>query len=129
MLILIYLHLQDFGPETGGLNLLGDWRVSFVASWYSGYYFTWVGGGSIPGIVNNVQWNDNWNVDLRISKTFRLMGVDLQIFADVSNLFNYKYMTTYGFVDASDYTSYMKSLHLPEDVFDPKIWIYKHSRR
>ena len=111
---------SDFGPETGGLNLLGDWRASFVASWYSGYYFTWVGGGSIPGIVNNVQWKDNWNVDLRISKTFRLMGVDLQIFADVSNLFNYKYMTTYGFVDASDYTSYMKSLHLPEGVFDPR---------
>jgi hypothetical protein len=111
---------SDFGPETGGLNLLGDWRASFVASWTSGYYFTWVGGGSIPGIVNNVRWNDYWNVDLRISKTFNIMGVNLQIFADIGNLFNYKYLTTYGFSDNNDYLAYMKSLHLPADVFDDR---------
>ena len=44
------------------------------------------------------------------------MGVDLQIFADISNLFNYKYMTDYGFVDNNDYLAYMKSLHLPAEV-------------
>jgi hypothetical protein len=111
---------SEYGPQTGSLYLLGDWRASFVASWTSGYYLTWVGGGSIPGIVNNVQWSDRWNVDLRISKTFRFMGIDLQIFADISNLFNYKYMTDYGFVDNNDYLAYMKSLHLPSEVFDQR---------
>mgnify|MGYP005838281099 CR=1 FL=1 len=110
----------DFGPKLGGINIFGDLRFSFVASWTNGYYFTWVGGGSIPGIENNIQWNDYWNVDLRISKTFNLMGVNLQIFADISNLFNYKYMTGYGFVDNNDYLAYMKSLHLPESVFDER---------
>jgi len=43
------------------------------------------------------------------------MGVDLQFFADISNLLNYKYMTQYGFVDANDYLAYMKSLHLPSE--------------
>jgi len=111
---------QDFGPQLGGLHLLADIRFSFLVSWSSGYYFTWAGGGSIPGIENNVQWNDYWNVDLRISKTFDLFGLQLQLFADITNLFNYKYMTQYGFVDANDYLAYMKSLHLPEDVFDER---------
>lgn len=110
----------EFGPRMGSLSLLGDWRASFVASWTSGYFFSWAGGGSIPGVENNVQWNDFWNVDLRISKTFRFMGVDLQIFADINNLLNYKYMTTYGFVDNNDYLAYMKSLHLPAEVYDER---------
>lgn len=107
---------SEFGPNLGNQYLLGDLRMSFVASWTSGRYVTWAGGGTVTGVENNLQWADNWNVDLRISKTFKLMGVNLQIFADISNLFNYKYMTDYGFVDASDYTSYMRSLHLPDDV-------------
>ena len=110
----------DYGPQTGSLYLLGDWRFSFVAQWTSGYYFTWVGGGSIPGIVNNIQWSDFWNVDLRISKTFHLMGIDLQIFADISNLFDYKYLSSYGFYDNNDYNAYMKSLHLPSEVVEQR---------
>jgi hypothetical protein len=110
----------DFGPQTGSLSLFGDWRASFIASWNSGYYLTWAGGGSIPGVENNVQWKDSWKVDLRISKTFRFIGVDLQIFADITNLFNYKYMTQYGFVDPNDYLAYMKSLHLPSEIYDER---------
>jgi len=110
----------DYGPQLGSIYLLGDWRFSFIGQWTSGYYLTWVGGGSIPGITNNVQWNEYWNLDLRVSKSFNIMGVNLQLFADISNLFNYKYMTQYGFVDANDYLAYMKSLHLPEDVYDSK---------
>ena len=111
---------QDFGPQLGNFYPLADFRFSFVVNWESGYFLTWVGGGSIPGIENNVQWADYWNTSLRISKTFDLMGVDLQIFADISNLFNYKYMTQYGFVDNNDYLAYMKSLHLPSDVFEDR---------
>jgi hypothetical protein len=111
---------QDFGPQLGNVYIFGDLRFSFVSRWSSGYYFTWVGGGSIPGIVNNVQWKDYWNTDLRISKSFDIMGLKLQIFADITNLFNHKYMTTYGFVDNNDYLAYMKSLHLPEDIFDER---------
>ncbi|MEO8232888.1 MAG: carboxypeptidase-like regulatory domain-containing protein, partial [Ignavibacteriota bacterium] len=88
---------SNFGPQAGSISLLGDWRASFVTSWTSGYFFSWAGGGSIPGVENNVQWNDYWNVDLRVSKTFKFMGVNLQVFADINNLFDYKYMTTYGF--------------------------------
>lgn len=111
----------NYGPQFGELYILGDWRFSFVGEWYSGDYDTWAGGGSIPGIENNVQWRDYWNVDLRISKSFHFMGVNLQIFADITNLFDFKYMNPggYGFIDANDYIAYMKSLHLPAEIGDP----------
>jgi hypothetical protein len=112
---------SDFGPKFGGISLLGDIRFSFVANWYSGRWDTWAGGGSIPGIENNVKWRDYWNVNLRISKTLNIMGLNLQLFADVSNLLNYRYMdpSGYGFVDANDFIAYMKSLHLPAEIGDP----------
>ncbi|MFA3781810.1 carboxypeptidase-like regulatory domain-containing protein [Melioribacteraceae bacterium 4301-Me] len=108
----------DFGPKLGGIDILGNWRLNIVGSWRSGYYFSWANGGSIPGVVNNVQWNDYWNFDLRLSKSFRFGIVDLELFADVNNVFNYKYMSQGGFVDANDYLAYMRSLHLPKSAFD-----------
>jgi len=106
----------EFGPGPEGLSVLGDVRVNLVASWSSGYYFTWDGGITTPGLENNVQWRDYWNVDMRISKNFRVFGLNLQLFADISNLFNFRYMTTYGFSDIQDRYDYFKSLHLPSDV-------------
>jgi len=111
---------SEYGPKVGGLYPLADWRMSLVTSWTAGRYITWTNSASIAGIENNAQWNPYWNVDLRISKTLNILGINLQVFADISNLFNYKYMTEYGFVNASDYTAYMKSLHLPENVFDSR---------
>ena len=112
---------SDFGPKLGDVHLLGDFRFSVIGNWYSGEYTTWAGGGNIPGIENNVQWRDYWNIDLRISKSIHIMGVNLQIFADISNLFNYKYMHPDGdgFVDGNDYNAYMKSLHFPAEIGDP----------
>ncbi len=109
---------SDFGPKLGGVNILGDWLLNIVGSWRSGYYFSWANGGSIPGVVNNVQWNDYINFDIRLSKRFSLGVVNLELFADINNLFNYKYMSQGGFVDANDYLAYMRSLHLPKSSFD-----------
>ncbi len=111
---------QEFGPSVAGLHPLAELRLNLLGTWRNGYYFTWAGGGSIPGILYNVQWNDYWNLDLRLSKTFDIGSVDLELFMDMRNVTNHKYMTTYGFVDGRDYEAYMKSLHLPEDSYDPK---------
>ena len=110
---------RDFGPEMGGLRLLGDWQIDLIGNWSSGYYLTWTGGSSIPGVQDNVQWSDYWNVDMRITKSFQFGKLSAQLFADFSNLLNYKYMTTYGCVTSADYTSYMQSLHLP--AFSPEV--------
>ncbi|MBI4428821.1 MAG: TonB-dependent receptor [Ignavibacteriales bacterium] len=106
---------DDFGPDFGGVRLLGDLRMNILASWTSGFYFTWVGGGSQPGIVNNIQWVDQYGADLRFSKGLRFGGLNFELFMDVINVFNIKQLTTYGFVDGTDYDSYLKSLHLPEE--------------
>ncbi|MGE5432641.1 MAG: TonB-dependent receptor [Syntrophomonadaceae bacterium] len=111
----------EFGPRVGGVYLLEDWRLSILANWSSGGYDTWTGGGSIPGVQNNVQWKDFYNVDLKLAKNFTFGPLNLQFFADVKNALNLKYMDYFngeaGFTDTRDYEAYMKSLHLPQSVF------------
>lgn len=109
---------QQIGPKFMNIYLLANWRLNVLATWRSGYHFTWTGGGSIPGIENNVQWKDYYNVNLKFSRNFRIGTANVELFVDVSNVFNFKYMTRYGFVDAPDYIAYMKSLHLPAKIGD-----------
>jgi len=114
-----------FGPKIAGWHLLEDLRVNILGDWQSGFHFTWTGGGSIPGIVNNVKWKDAYNVDLRLSKAFKIAKANVQFFMDVNNAFNFKQMSAsrfnvgYGFIDGKDYEAYMKSLHLPKEIGDP----------
>ncbi|MFH0992477.1 MAG: TonB-dependent receptor [bacterium] len=105
----------DFGPDFAGIKPLGDWRMNILASWSAGGYTTWVGGGSVPGVIYNLQYRDTYGVDLRVSKSFQIGGLNLQFFCDINNVLNLKQMTSYGFVDATDFDTYMKSLHLPEE--------------
>jgi hypothetical protein len=110
---------KDFGPEVAGFNPLGGWRIGFLGSWQAGYYFTWAGGGSIPGLSNNVRWKDSYNLDMRLTRTFRAgAGASINVFADFNNVLNTRYMTQNGFVDGDDYNDYMKSLHLPANKLE-----------
>ena len=108
---------RDFGPTYAGMKPLADWRLNILADWQAGTYFTWVGGGSIPGVIYNIQWKDTWGVDLRLSKNLSLGGVNILLFMDINNVLNLKQMLSggYGFTLGSDYNDYMKSLHLPSD--------------
>lgn len=109
---------NDFGPELGGLYPLGGWRIGFLGSWQAGYYLTWAGGGSIPGLTNNVRWKDAYNLDMRLTRTFRAAGTSVNFFADFNNVLNVRYMTQNGFVDGDDYNDYMRSLHLPAKTLE-----------
>ncbi len=112
-----FLTPPNFGPKLLNVRALSDWRLNFLINWKAGRYTTWVGGGSVPGILSNLQWVDFWNVNLRLSKTFRIPNMgNLEFFLDIRNLFNYKYMTDYGFVDVNDRNEYLKSLHLPQST-------------
>ena len=105
----------ELGPALGPISLLGDWRLDVIANWQSGFYFTWVGGGgsSIPGVQNNLHWRDYYDVDLRISKNFKIAKLNLQFYMDIYNALNLKYMSQDGFVLGTDFDAYIKSLHLP----------------
>jgi hypothetical protein len=106
----------DFGAQFAGINPLADWRLSLLGTWNSGAYDTYVGGGSFPGVSNNVQWRDTYGLDIRLSKNFSLFDrVNLMLFMDVNNVLNLKQLTSYGFVDGTDYDRYMKSLHMSEN--------------
>lgn len=109
----------NFGPEIGSFRPLADWRMSLLASWQSGSYITWAGGGSIPGISNNLQFKDYYNFDLRFSRTFRPFDQTVNLFVDVSNVLNTRRFSTAGFTDGEDSNNYYRSLHLPASKLEP----------
>lgn len=104
----------DFGPDVLGIKPLADWRVNLLGAWSSGFYLTWTGGSS--GFENNVQWRDTYNVNMKVSKAFRAGPANVELFVDIINLFNFKFMGNNGFTDRGDYEDYLKSLHLPKDI-------------
>lgn len=104
----------EIGPSWAGVHPLGDWRVSFIGRWQDGGKITWTGGGSIPGVTNNVDRVDFWNLDLRFTKRFSAAGTDVQFFVDVFNALDIQRLSFSGFVDGNDYNAYLRSLHLPE---------------
>jgi len=102
----------DYGPNVLGIRPLGDLRLNILGSWRSGFYFTWVGGGSVPGVQYNTKWNDTYGLDIRVSKNLSFGALNIQFFMDMYNVLNLKQLTTYGFIDGTDYENYLKSLHL-----------------
>ena len=109
-----FLTPRSFGPHLGSHAILGDWRLSLIGSWQQGSKYTWTGGGSVPGVINNVSFRDYWNANLRFAKSIAVAGRRAQLFVDVFNLLNTRRLSFSGFVDGNDQLSYLRSLHLPE---------------
>ncbi|OQX95687.1 TonB-dependent receptor [candidate division KSB1 bacterium 4572_119] len=109
---------EDYGPTWMGTKPLAGWNLNVLAEWKTGKYETY-NPNSIPGVVDDVQWKDWHNVDLRLSKLFKISNYNLQFYMDISNVFNYKYMTAglfqyrnyAGFADDRDYRDYLESLN------------------
>ena len=118
----------DFGPEWGGFNPLERWNINLLANWQAGRWLTWTGPGAAPpGVSNNIQWRDEFNIDMRISRDFEMQGTRIRLFADISNVLNTKRMSqwaSYGFEDGDDYNRYMQSLHLPAGHEDEMMYEY-----
>ena len=99
-----------YGPAWFGQHLLENLRIDFLANWKAGAYTTY-NPNSIPGVRDNVQWKNRHNIDLRLSKSLRIMTLDMQLYMDVFNLLNTKYLSFAGFSDNFDYLDYLESLH------------------
>ncbi len=100
----------NFGPRWLGIKPLEVWNLNILAEWRAGEYDTY-NPNSIPGVINDVQWRDYHNIDMRLSKTFKVSRYEFQFYVDVSNVFNAKHMSYAGFSDYNgDYLDYLKSL-------------------
>ena len=131
------LNLEFFLPEQAGLRLLSDWHMDLLGQWRAGKVFTWSGpildqvddknGVQYlphPTIKNNLRTKNFYSLDLRLSKKFKTRFGAVQLFIDVTNPLNLKFMyfehpfVTAGENPLSDYNDYMTSLHLPLSAFD-----------
>lgn len=121
----------DFGPRLGEFSILGDWRASLLWQWIDGGKRTWAGGGSRPGVLNNVDATDRWRLDVRFARTFELGSREVTFFADIFNLTNKRWFNESSFLDGNDRDAYLSSLHLPESddypniVGDDKVGTYR----
>ncbi len=106
-------------------TIFTDWRMTIFAEWKAGDYFTYNPLNKLH-VSNNLQWPDFYMVDLRLSKTFEVIGLSTTFFLDVSNIFNFKVnLLNRGyafrrsssdqgnFLEWKDTQDYLSSLHLP----------------
>lgn len=103
---------DDFGPMILGARPFEGWSLNFNANWSAGSFGTY-NPNSVPGVVDNVQWRDSYSVDVRFMKMLHLYNLDLQVYMDVQNVFNFKQLNYAGFVDSYDYSDYLASLCFP----------------
>ena len=106
---------KDFGPSIKGHNPFGSWHMNIVSRWSAGSWFTY-NPNNIPGIEYNVQYVNNYNIDLKFSKIFSAGKIRVKFYADIYNALNSKLFSGFGFEDGFDYNYYMQSLHLPEKI-------------
>ncbi len=122
---------ENYGARYGNIRPFAGWNVSMLSTWRAGRYFTWTNNIDIPGLRYNMKWKDYFNVDLRVSRIFRVKPFRFKFFLNITNLFNYKYwpflgVGPSGFVDGTDYTNYMRSLRLPKEIADKFNYVPKN---
>lgn len=108
---------RQFGrPRLFNHPILGDLIANILLRWNQGGWTTYnpnnAGTTSFNNntnnkIQNNVQYLDYFDATLRLSKAIQIRKVNLQIFADINNLFNTRRLNNSGDLN------YRKSLHLP----------------
>jgi hypothetical protein len=110
-------NIDIFTPQGLG-DFISGWRLNILSTWKAGSYTSWSGDGSLSAeTTNNLQWLDNYNTDIRLSKSLDFGTFDIQFYVQINNVLNSKVLSSTGFSRFNfDYDNYMKSLHLPEDV-------------
>lgn len=106
---------KNFGPKIAGDHLLGDWHLAFNGYWKAG---SWAKYGNRADVINNVRWKDTYNVNSRLSKTYRVGNVGITLLGEAFNLFNFKHFTTLGMARGTEYTKYQNSLQFNQEVYD-----------
>ena len=102
---------DDWGPNVAGIKPFGGLFANFNLAWKD--------GGRI--IINpyepeekqkRIEIVDSLNVDLRVSKTIRYAGLDLELVLTVQNLLNTKRLS-FRNMSTAQFDRYKESLHFP----------------
>ena len=110
---------NDFGPDLGGFDILGDLRLSLLGEWKHGEYFTYTGREPVSGVQSNMHWRHFRNVDARISKNFVIRGgTAVNLYVDIFNVLNLKNFNASSFGPGEDFNQYMNSLRLPQEMVE-----------
>jgi len=122
---------EHWGPQPGGLDLLGNWSLTLFGSWEAGSYFTW-NPLADPHLTDNMQWPAYYRLDMKLTRNFKIAGLDVAAYLNVTNVLNLKVnqmgnlmafssdlqgppavgQAGYTF-NGSDEAYYLASLHLP----------------
>ena len=89
--------------------------MNLISFWQEGSWFTY-NPNNVPGVEYNVQYKNNYNVDIKIAKSFYVGNLRLKFYADIYNALNTKSFSGYGFEDGFDYNYYMQSLHMSDKI-------------
>ena len=118
---------EKWGPQVVGLDIFGNWVLTFFGKWEAGDYFTW-NPVDDPHLSQNLEWPDYFRLDMKLSKMFSIAGLSATVYIDVDNILNSKVnlMSTenafssqltsannYDGSEQSDEANYLASLHLP----------------
>lgn len=104
-------HTPDkWSRKVFGIIPAGGWNVNILGGWEAGAFSTYNPMRRI-GVVNNVQWKDTYNINVRFSKYAKLRNYNVQFFVDVSNFLNSRFLSSAGFSSNFDNIAYLESLH------------------
>lgn len=105
--------------------LLSNWRMTIFGEWRAGEYFTYNPLDKLH-VSNNMQWPDYYMIDLRLGKSFEILGMFTTLYVDISNVFNFKVSWMHegyafrrdsndpgNFIEWTDTENYLASLRLP----------------
>lgn len=118
---------KDEGPEIGGVKPFSDVNVFINFWWRSGDKYTYHAPGDISTEPNNMRWFNYYQIDLKVSKGFNLMGLRTELSIDVKNLFDLKFLRL---LYDDDLARYLENPNLPDnerlpktyDFSEPNIW-------
>ena len=110
---------KDFGPSIGDVKPFSDMHIYIYFWWRQGVPYTYHGPGDLSTKPNNMRWFSYYQTNLKISKGFEVLGTHAELSADITNLFNSKFLNLlYG----DDLTKYEQNSDKPLSERLPKNW-------
>jgi hypothetical protein len=118
---------KDEGPEIAGIKPLSDVNIYMNFWWRSGDKYTYHRPDDTSTEPNNMRWFNYYQIDLKVSKGFELMGLRTEFSIDVKNLFDLKFLRL---LYDDDLARYLENPNLPDnerlpktyDFSEPNIW-------